>query len=159
MRFALQTDFALRTLLYLAMTPGRSTVGAVADFYGISTHHLGKVVHQLGRLGYVRNVRGPRGGIELERSASAITVGAVVRAFEGRNIHLLECVDTPGVCVIQPGCRLRGVLARAEQLQMDYLDGITLADLVPPGSDLVSLTLATPPDGSVTSEFKTQVEG
>jgi Rrf2 family transcriptional regulator, nitric oxide-sensitive transcriptional repressor len=158
-RFALQTDFALRTLLYLATTPGRSTVSAVADFYGISTHHLGKVVHQLGRLGFVRNVRGPRGGIELERSASAITVGAVVRAFEGRNVHLLDCVDTPGVCVIQPGCRLRGVLARAEQLQMEYLDGVTLADLVPPGSDLVSLTVATPSNRAISSESETQREG
>ena len=96
MRLAMQTDYALRTLLYLAGRPGRSTVAEVAEFYGISAHHLGKVAHQLGRLGLVRNVRGPGGGIELAGEPSAITVGAVVAAFEG-NTHLLECVGTPDV--------------------------------------------------------------
>jgi Rrf2 family nitric oxide-sensitive transcriptional repressor len=136
---ALHTDFALRTLLYLATKQGRSTVSAVADFYEISANHLGKVVHQLGRLGYVRNVRGPGGGIELARDVEEITVGGVVRDFEGRSVHLLECVDTPGQCVIQPGCLLRGVLAEAERRQMDYLDGVTLAALLPVTGDLVTL--------------------
>lgn len=139
MRLALHTDYALRTLLYLATRPGRSTVGDVADFYGISSHHLGKVVHQLGRLGYVRNVRGPGGGIELAREVGEVTVGGVVRDFEGRNVHLLECVDTPGSCVIQPGCALRGVLVEAERRQLEYLDGVTLKALLPATGDLVTL--------------------
>jgi Rrf2 family transcriptional regulator, nitric oxide-sensitive transcriptional repressor len=137
-RLALQTDYALRTLLYLASRPGRSKVVDVADFYRISVNHLGKVVHRLGKLGYVRNVRGPGGGIELAREPSRISVGAVVRDFEGRSIHLLECVDTPGVCVIQPGCTLRGVLAEAERRQMEYLDGVTLSSLLPTKGDLVT---------------------
>src|SRR5262249_55059005 len=102
MRLALHTDYALRTLLYVATEPRRATVNAIADFYGISAHHLGKVVHQLGRLGYVRSMRGPGGGIALARAAEGISVGEVIRDFEERGIHLLECVDTPGVCVIQP---------------------------------------------------------
>ena len=77
MRLALQTDYALRTLLYLATGSGRATVAEVAEFYGISAHHLGKVVQQLGRLGLVRNVRGPGGGIDLARPAASITVGEV----------------------------------------------------------------------------------
>jgi Rrf2 family nitric oxide-sensitive transcriptional repressor len=136
---ALHTDFALRTLLYLATKRSRSTVSAVADFYGISANHLGKVVHQLGRLGYVRNVRGPGGGIELARDVAEITVGGVVRDFEGRNVHLLECVDTPHQCVIQPGCILRRVLAEAERRQMEYLDGVALTALLPTAGGLVTL--------------------
>ena len=68
MRLSLQTDYTLRTLLFLATRTGRATVSDVAEFFGISAHHVGKVVHQLGRLGYVRNRRGPGGGIELGRS-------------------------------------------------------------------------------------------
>lgn len=139
MRLALQTDFALRTLLYLATHSGRATISEVAAYFGISAHHLGKVAHQLGRLGYARNVRGPGGGIELAKPAAAITVGAVIREFEGTT-HLLECVGTPGVCVIQPGCTLRGVLAEAERRQMDYLSGITLESLVPVSGDLSSFS-------------------
>ncbi|MHB1557484.1 MAG: RrF2 family transcriptional regulator [Isosphaeraceae bacterium] len=135
MRLALQTDYALRTLLFLATRTGRTTVLEVAEFFGISAHHVGKVVHQLGRLGYVRNHRGPGGGIELARPAAEITVGRVVLDFEG-NAHLLDCVGTPGVCAIQPGCTLRAVLAEAERLQMDYLNGVTLEGLLPRPLDL-----------------------
>ena len=130
MRLSLQTDYALRTLLFLATRTGRATVSDVAEFFGISAHHLGKVVHQLGRLGYVRNHRGPGGGIELARGPASITVGRVILDFEG-NTHMLDCVGSPGVCVNQPGCKLRGVLAEAERLQMDYLNGVTLESLLP----------------------------
>ena len=138
MRLALHTDFALRTLLYLAARSKRATVGEVAEFYRISAHHLGKVVHQLGKLGYVRNVRGPGGGIELARLPARISVGEVIETLEGRNVHLLECVDTPGVCVIQPGCTLRSVLAEAERRQMEYLKGVTLESLLPATHDIAA---------------------
>ena len=52
--------------------------------------------------------------------------------------HLLECVETPGVCVIQPGCTLRRVLAEAERRQMEYLDGVTLASLLPRSGDVAT---------------------
>jgi Rrf2 family nitric oxide-sensitive transcriptional repressor len=137
MRISLQTDYALRTLLLLATRTGRTTVSDIAEFYAISGHHVGKVVHQLGRLGYVRNHRGPGGGIELARHPATISVGRVILDFEG-NIHLLDCVSSPGLCVIQPGCTLRGVLAQAERLQMDYLNGITLESLLPRPLDLAA---------------------
>jgi len=135
MRLSLQTDYALRTLLYLATRSGRTTVADVAGFFGISAHHVGKVVHQLGRLGYVTNHRGPGGGIVLARRPAEVSVGRVVLDFEG-NMHLLDCVEVPGLCVIQPGCTLRGVLAEAERQQMDYLNGVTLESLLPDPLDL-----------------------
>src|SRR5687768_13120066 len=102
MRLDLQTDYALRTLLYLAMTPGRGSVGKVAEFYRISRDHVAKVVNQLSRLGYVRSVRGVGGGIELARAPEEIVIGEVMLAFEG-DMHLLECIGRENVCVIQPG--------------------------------------------------------
>ena len=135
MKLTMQTDYALRTLLYLAQRPSRSTIRDIAEFYRISAHHMGKVAHQLGKLGLIRNIRGPGGGLELARSAGAITIGAVIRAFEGAT-RMLECVDTPGVCVIQPGCTLRSVLAEAERRQMEYLNGVTLESLLPATHDI-----------------------
>lgn len=129
MRLSLQTDYALRTLMYLAAVAERATVKEVADFYRISVDHVAKVVSQLSRLGYVRSVRGLGGGIELGQPPGEIRVGAVVLAFEG-NPHLLECVGREGVCVIESFCKLKRVLARAEQVQMDYLNSVTIADVV-----------------------------
>ena len=138
MRLSLHTDYALRTLIFLAGRPGRTNVAAVAEFFQISKDHVAKVVMQLARLGYVRSVRGIGGGIELAREAEEISVGEIVSAMEG-NTHLLECVGTSGVCVIQAACQLRHVLAEAEREQMDYLDGVRLSEIVKPGGQLVEL--------------------
>lgn len=138
---ALQTDYALRTLIFLAGRPRRARISEVAAFFQISENHVAKAVNQLARQGFVRSVRGIGGGIELARPAEQIRVGEVVQAFEGHNLHLLECVATEGVCVIQPNCKLKGVLAKAEQLQLEYLNSVTLADIVQPGGELVELSV------------------
>lgn len=143
MRLALYTDYALRTLIYLAGRPGRSSVAAVAEFYGISRDHVAKVVQLLARWGYLRSVRGIGGGIELGKPADKITIGEVVLACEG-DVHLLECLGRENVCVIQPGCKLKRVLAHAERLQRDYLATVRLCDVVDPGRQLVDLGVPPP---------------
>ncbi len=135
MRLNTQTDFALRTLMYLAARSGRATIAQVAELYGISTHHVAKVVNQLGRLGYIRNVRGIGGGIELARLPQEIHIGQVIEHFEG-NMHLLACVDSLNVCSIESFCKLKRVLAEAERVQMQYLNSITLADVAPASRQL-----------------------
>jgi Rrf2 family nitric oxide-sensitive transcriptional repressor len=131
MRLSLQTDYALRTLMFLASKKkSRATVAGVAKFFDISRPHVAKVVNQLARLGFIRSLRGAGGGIELGRDPAQIRVGDVVLAFEG-NMHLLECVGTDDVCVIQKHCKLRIVLARAERLQFDYLNEVRLTDVIP----------------------------
>jgi len=132
MRLSLQTDYALRTLMFMASKKGkqRATVADVAGCFRISEAHVAKVVNLLSRLGYLRSVRGAGGGIELGRDPAQICVGDVIVAFEG-NMHLLECVATEDVCVIQSHCKLRNVLAKAEQLQLEYLRKIRLSDVIP----------------------------
>lgn len=130
MRLSLQTDYALRTLMFLASRKERSTIAAVAEFFGISAPHVAKVVNQLARFGYIRSIRGIGGGIELGRKPQEIHVGEVIAAFEG-NLHLLECVGTDNVCVIQSYCKLRNVLDKAERLQVDYLNTVRLSDVIP----------------------------
>lgn len=140
MRLSLHTDYALRTLMFLAGRQGRATTTDVAEFFDISKDHVAKVAQRLTRLGWVRSLRGPGGGLELARDPKQIRIGEIVRGFEG-NTHLLECVGSvQRVCVIQPGCRLRSVLAEAERVQMQYLDSVRLADVVEPGRDLITWT-------------------
>lgn len=130
MRLTTSTDYALRTLMYLATIAERATAAQVAQLYGISTNHMAKVVNQLSRLGYIRSVRGIGGGIELAKKPTDISLGEVIEAFEG-NMHLLECVSTDDVCAIESFCKLKGVLAEAERVQLNYLNSVTLADVTP----------------------------
>lgn len=139
MRLSLHTDYALRFLMYLGSRPGRVTIADVAEFFGISKDHLAKVTQRMVQLGYVRSIRGINGGIELARALDGVSVGQVIRDFEGA-LHYLECVGSETtVCVIQPGCQLKRVFAEAERLQWEYLDSVMLTSVVRPGLDLVQL--------------------
>ena len=130
MRLTTHTDFALRTLMYLATTGERATAAQVAQLYGVSTNHMAKVVNQLARFGYVRSIRGIGGGIELAKQPGDIRLGEVIEAFEG-NMHMLDCVATENVCAIESFCKLKGALAEAERIQSAYLNSVTLADVAP----------------------------
>jgi Rrf2 family nitric oxide-sensitive transcriptional repressor len=142
MRLALHTDFALRTLMFLTGRDGRASIGDVAEFFAISKDHLAKVAQRLAREGFIRSIRGIGGGLELARPAEEISVGEVIERFEG-SMHLLDCVVIDNVCRIQPGCRLRSVLAEAERLQRDYLNSVRLSDVVRTGQDLHELVKLT----------------
>ena len=131
MRFTTFTDYSLRVLIYLASAPeGRGNIAEIARAFGISEHHLVKVVHLLGRESFLATTRGRGGGLRLARKASAIRVGDVVRATEGESPPA-QCFDpTAGACAIRPVCRLKGVLARAVDAFYEVLDGTTLEELV-----------------------------
>lgn len=141
MRLTTHTDFALRTLMFLATTGTRATAGEIAQLFGISANHLAKVVNQLARLGYIRSLRGIGGGIELACDPAEVRLGDIIEALEG-NLHLLECVSQENVCVIESFCKLKGALAEAERVQLEYLRSITLADVAPAKRQLARLATA-----------------
>lgn len=131
MRLTAFTDYSLRVLIYLATRPGqRATIAQIAAAFAISEHHLVKVVHFLGKQGWLSNVRGKGGGLELGALPETIVIGHVVRQTEGAAV-VAECFDVSGGdCSIAPSCRLRGVLGEAVAAFYDVLDRYTLADLV-----------------------------
>jgi len=124
------TDYSLRVLLYLAAdTTRRATVSEVAQAFGISEHHLTKVVHLLGKQGWIETVRGKGGGMVLAMDPKDIVVGRVVRDTEGAALPA-ECFsEDGGACVISGCCRLQGALAEAVQAFYAVLDRYTLADI------------------------------
>ena len=133
MNLKVHTDYALRTLLYLAHKGGQASVEEIAVAYGISKDHLFKVVQQLVRLGYIASKPGRTGGVWLRVPAEQIRVDRVVGEFEGRN-GVLACVAEPTVCVLEPGCVLRHALIDAENAFYDTLSKLTIAGAIRPSS-------------------------
>ena len=141
MRLTLHTDYALRVLIHVAIADGKLiTINDIAHSFHISKQHLMKVVHYLGRKGYLDTVRGRGGGIRLRRQPRDIKIGQVVRDTE-ESLDLIGCLERSGYCPIQRVCVLRGVLYDATQAFLAVLDGYTLADLIKPQRALSSLLL------------------
>jgi len=129
MRLTQHTDYALRTLIYLAVSDApRVRVADISGAYDVSHHHLTKVVQRLQRAGFVATARGQQGGVSLARPPENINVGAVVRELETVD-HLVECFHPEGKCAISDACLLPAALARAVEAFMAELDRYTLADL------------------------------
>ena len=131
MRLSANSDYALRVLMQAALrSPERVTVDQVAGTFGISRHHLVKVVPDLSRNGYLQAQRGIGGGFTLSRPREEIRLGEVVRL--GEEIEtVIDCMDKPNrPCRIVPACRLKGVLDEAAAAFFAVLDGYTLADLM-----------------------------
>lgn len=134
------TDYSLRVLIYLAADPDRrATIAEIATAFAVSENHLTKVVHFLGKEGWLLTVRGKGGGMGLAQAAEDIAVGQVVRATEGE-VMPAECFgDQPDNCAIARVCRLRSVLDEAVEAFYAVLDGYTLADLAHNRSSLAKV--------------------
>jgi Rrf2 family nitric oxide-sensitive transcriptional repressor len=134
MRLTVYSDYALRLMMYLGLNADKlATISEVADAYQISKAHLMKITNELGQKGLIETVRGRQGGMRLGKSASAISVGEIVRACEP-DFAIVPCFEANGaiVCAIQPACVLKRALAAATASFLDTLDGYTLSDLVGP---------------------------
>ena len=127
--FKLQTDYALRTLIYLARTDRRATVAEIAAAHGISRDHLFKVVQQLGRMGFVVTHPGRKGGVRLGRDAGSIRCGDVVAGFEGRNGLIPWVIGEEGSSPDDAVRAIRDAINRAEDAMYDALERVTIADL------------------------------
>lgn len=146
MHLTLHADYSLRVLLYLAAYPEVPvSTAAVSEAYGISKHHLVRVVQSLGRHGYVVLRPGRSGGVLLAKPASAINLGEVVRRMEP-DLDLVECFDPiQNTCPIMPVCGLRSALMDAASAFLAVLDKLTLADVIESnGNEFKSYFLTKP---------------
>ncbi|WP_338664741.1 Rrf2 family transcriptional regulator [Pararoseomonas sp. SCSIO 73927] len=137
MRLTLHTDYALRALIYLGLRQDRRvSIREIAEAHRISENHLVKVIHNLGRGGFVETARGRGGGLRLARPPEEICVGDVVR-FTEDDLALVACFQPPGGagggaggCALINVCRLQSLLGEALAAFMAVLDKATLAELI-----------------------------
>jgi len=133
-QLSLHSDYALRVLIFLGTHPEQIvTTRQISDAYGISKHHLVRVVQTLGAYGYVEILPGRTGGVRLSLDPAKIRLGDVVRRTE-LNMDLVECFD-PGTntCPIIHSCGLKRLLMDALDAFVGSLNAYTLADILKPG--------------------------
>jgi len=132
MQLTLHADYAFRVLIYLGSHPDRPVVSTeeISRSYGISRHHLVRVVQTLSDHGYVKLSPGRLGGVSLACVTHSIRLGDVLRHVEP-NLRIVECFDIKtNTCPIISVCGLKSVLGEALDAFVKTLDQYTLDDLL-----------------------------
>jgi len=130
MKLTSYTNYALRSLQLAALkAPNRIKVDDVVKVHGLARPHIVKIVHELGRAGYLETVRGRGGGFFLARPPEDIIIGDVVRLTEGP-LDIVECFNPKkNTCPLIGICKLSKAMQKATKAFMDVLDDLTLADI------------------------------
>lgn len=137
MRLTSFTDYGLRMLMRMASAPERAySTAELADEFGLSRHHLSKIMQRLSRAEIVETRRGSGGGAMLAQPASSIRLGALIRLLE-EDQPLVECFAAgANACTLDSRCRLKARLRTAETAFLTDLDRATLADIALPSQNI-----------------------
>ncbi|HLA21194.1 MAG TPA: Rrf2 family transcriptional regulator [Pseudolabrys sp.] len=127
MRLQISTQLAIFAAIELAARDGQQlSVADIGEKYGISSHHLAKVMHVMGRAGLVRSVRGAGGGYQFVGNARRTTLMDVVQLFEDLN----SVEQDGGLADATPeGQALRQVLSEIDDIARATLGSITIATM------------------------------
>ncbi|MEP7182912.1 MAG: Rrf2 family transcriptional regulator [Betaproteobacteria bacterium] len=129
MKLQKNTRLALYSVLEFAIDPTRHISAAeIADKFGISPHHLAKVLSELARAGLVESVRGVGGGYRFTGNARRLTLMDVIQMFEE--------LSAPEGDRREPGERtpvgraLGAVLSEIDEIAKATFSSITLATML-----------------------------
>lgn len=124
--------YALRVMLDIAehTNEGYLSLNDIARRQEVSMKYLEAIVASLCRAGLLESKRGKTGGYVLTRAAAEYTIGEIIKAAEG-GLSPVACPECDGEsCSRAPHCQTLPVWRHLERLIDDYLEGITLADLI-----------------------------
>jgi FeS assembly SUF system regulator len=136
LRVAKLTDYATVVMTVLAAHQGtlpEAVLSApeLAERAGLETPTVAKVLKPLAQAGLVAATRGASGGYRLARAADAIGLIEIVEALEGP-LGMTECSIHAGNCGIEHSCGVRANWNRINDVVIDALRSVTLAQMLAP---------------------------
>ena len=132
MRVSKKTDYALRALFTLVDHFGGAPIPIreLARRNDVPKKFLEQIMLDLKSQGWVKSEAGIRGGYLLAKNPSKITMGEVIRHFDGI-LAPISCVSVKGYerCSQEPVCKFRRVFLDARNYVAGAMDRATLADV------------------------------
>ncbi|MDQ0225936.1 Rrf2 family transcriptional regulator [Metabacillus niabensis] len=125
MKFSKATNYALHTMLHLAIEPPEKHVGVhqLADHQQVSTTYLSKILTKLVKAGMVESVSGANGGYKLKPNWESISLLDIIQAIEGPTSLFDYCIDH------NPDCLIQKAIISAEEKMLDELRSQKIVDL------------------------------
>lgn len=127
------TDYGVMLLTYFAREGAQKVHSAreLAQHTHLPQPTVSKILKTLAHNDLVTAHRGVKGGFSLARDPRNITVADVVAALEGP-ISMTECSAHPGQCGVEPQCPVGSNWRRINQVVLNALKQISLADMAHP---------------------------
>ena len=131
MKLSTRSRYGARILVDLARNSdqGPIQIGEISKRQEISVKYLEQLIRPLKKAKLVTSVRGPKGGHLLREKPENITLGQIVRLFEGQT-DLVECVSFPEKCAMSDDCQVRLAWRDATRVLYEKLDSTTIANLL-----------------------------
>ena len=129
MKLQVSSRLAIFALIELAADPERQvSVADIGKKYNVSSHHLAKVMHTLGREGLVRSIRGVGGGYSFSGNAKRTTLLDVIMLFEDTTSS--ECAPENADNASPAEWALCQVLFEIDDIARATLGSITIATML-----------------------------
>lgn len=140
MKFTKKTDYALRTMQFLARQyfhedggeqekPIPVPVQVISEQSHLSLRFLQGIVSRLSKAELLRTIPGVKGGIMLARNPEGISILEIIEAVEGR-INLMGCLEHPDHCGDFKQCSIMNVMQTAQTALVTALSNTNLKLMV-----------------------------
>jgi len=132
MKITFKGDYALKIILDLSLNydKGISQIKDISKRQDIPTKFLEQIITTLKGAGFIKTVRGPKGGVYLSKPPSKIFMGEIMRLMEGPTSPV-ACVSKScyNKCSYEKKCALRGYFAEIRDRVNDVVDKTTFQDI------------------------------
>ena len=124
--------YALRVMIDLAEhhSDDRIPLKDISSRQGISQKYMEAIMTLLSKNGFVDAIHGKGGGFKLNRSPEQYKVGEILRLTEGTLAPVACLQENAEECERASECRTLPMWAKLNSLVNDYLDSVTIADLM-----------------------------
>ncbi len=132
MKISTKGRYALRLLVDLAEheDQGYISLTDIANRQEISKKYLEQIIQLLSKTDFLKTTRGAQGGYMLARAPEEYTIGEILRLTEG-SLYPVDCAGSdPFECGRCATCETLPVWQGLAQVINEYLDNITLRDLI-----------------------------
>ncbi|MDX1973525.1 MAG: Rrf2 family transcriptional regulator [Candidatus Sumerlaeia bacterium] len=130
MQLSKKTDYALRALMCLIEADGREllSIRELSERNDIPKPFLEHILLDLKKNGWIESFPGKNGGYKLRKSAEEISIGEVVRHFDGM-LAPINCVSKSNYepCSQEAKCRFRRVMLQVRNQTAYLMDKLSLA--------------------------------
>ena len=136
MQLKTQTDYAVRTLIYLAGKRDWTSIKETASSVGVAESYLPRIVRLLREAGWITTSAGAMGGMRLVGKTEDISLLDVMKITETA-MQICRCMEDHEYCrwYHSGSCPVYGTYTFFQNVMERYFASITIADLLEPDKD------------------------